>query len=224
MRSVFTLEQSIADSNGCRVALQNDWPEGYQLAASMNFKFPQCVAPNFHTVTPSASNEAIHLMQDMLSWNPKKRPTCSDALRMPYFSWGGKRLGAAGGPTNQQATARQPLRQANQMAPASVAAAEQKQTLDRDMAYLTKQTQLQRKEQVRRTSFFKRCIHAFFVFSGAGDRAPTQRKKWSSQMGCAWNWRCAWWLGFRLQVRNACVSFLSVWTVALKCLHWILPD
>ncbi|MGH0148831.1 UNVERIFIED_CONTAM: hypothetical protein FKN15_013791 [Acipenser sinensis] len=64
---------------------KNDWSEGYQLAAAMHFRWPQCVPSNLKTLVPNASSEAIHLMRDMLQWDPKKRPTASQALRYSYF-------------------------------------------------------------------------------------------------------------------------------------------
>ncbi|NXX23286.1 ICK kinase, partial [Podargus strigoides] len=67
---------------------KNDWPEGYQLSASMNFRWPQCVPNNLKTLIPNASSEAVQLMRDMLQWDPKKRPTASQALRYPYFQFG----------------------------------------------------------------------------------------------------------------------------------------
>ncbi|KAL4657107.1 serine/threonine-protein kinase MAK [Arapaima gigas] len=67
---------------------KTDWPEGYQLASAMNFRFPQCVPTNLKTLIPNASNEAIALMKDMLQWDPKKRPTAVQALRYPYFQVG----------------------------------------------------------------------------------------------------------------------------------------
>ena len=57
--------------------LQNDWPEGFQLASSMNFRWPQCVPSLLRTLIPNASAEAIHLMRDLLQWDPKKRPASS---------------------------------------------------------------------------------------------------------------------------------------------------
>ncbi|XP_010018735.1 PREDICTED: serine/threonine-protein kinase MAK-like, partial [Nestor notabilis] len=66
----------------------SDWPEGYHLASAMNFRFPQCVPISLKTLIPNASNEAIQLMSDMLNWNPKKRPTASQALKYPYFQVG----------------------------------------------------------------------------------------------------------------------------------------
>ncbi|XP_026869433.2 serine/threonine-protein kinase MAK isoform X1 [Electrophorus electricus] len=65
-----------------------DWPEGYQLAAAMNFRFPQCVPTPLKTLIPNASNEALVLMKDLLQWDPKKRPTAVQALRYPYFQVG----------------------------------------------------------------------------------------------------------------------------------------
>ncbi|XP_044032978.1 serine/threonine-protein kinase MAK isoform X3 [Siniperca chuatsi] len=67
---------------------KTDWPEGYQLASAMNFRFPQCVPTHLKTLIPNASNEAIALMKDMLQWDPKKRPTAVQALRYPYFQVG----------------------------------------------------------------------------------------------------------------------------------------
>ncbi|XP_019378042.1 PREDICTED: serine/threonine-protein kinase MAK isoform X2 [Gavialis gangeticus] len=67
---------------------KSDWPEGYQLASTMNFRFPQCVPVHLKTLIPNASNEALRLMSDMLNWDPKKRPTASQALRYPYFQVG----------------------------------------------------------------------------------------------------------------------------------------
>ncbi|XP_023684839.1 serine/threonine-protein kinase ICK isoform X2 [Paramormyrops kingsleyae] len=64
---------------------KNDWLEGYQLAAAMSFRWPQCVPSNLRTLIPNASTEGIHLMRDLLQWDPKKRPTASQALRYSYF-------------------------------------------------------------------------------------------------------------------------------------------
>ncbi|XP_059497051.1 serine/threonine-protein kinase MAK-like [Stegostoma tigrinum] len=67
---------------------KNDWPEGYQLSAAMNFRFPQCIPTHLKTLIPNASNEAVELMKDMLHWDPKKRPNASQALHYPYFQVG----------------------------------------------------------------------------------------------------------------------------------------
>ncbi|XP_040284490.1 serine/threonine-protein kinase ICK isoform X1 [Bufo bufo] len=67
---------------------KNDWPEGYQLASAMNFRWPQCVPNNLKTLVPNASSDGIQIMRDMLQWDPKKRPTASKALSHPYFHVG----------------------------------------------------------------------------------------------------------------------------------------
>ncbi|XP_068137468.1 serine/threonine-protein kinase ICK isoform X2 [Hyperolius riggenbachi] len=67
---------------------KTDWPEGYQLAGSMNFRWPQCVPNNLKTLIPNASSDGIQIMREMLQWDPKKRPTASKALRHPYFHVG----------------------------------------------------------------------------------------------------------------------------------------
>jgi len=64
---------------------KRDWPEGHKLAASMNFKFPQFSATPLASIIPQASKEAVSLMEDMLRWDPKKRPSAEKALRYPYF-------------------------------------------------------------------------------------------------------------------------------------------
>ncbi|KAM9365194.1 serine/threonine-protein kinase ICK-like isoform 1-T2 [Pholidichthys leucotaenia] len=67
---------------------KNDWPEGFQLASAMNFRWPQCVPTNLKILIPNASPEAIHLMTDLLLWDPKKRPASAQALRYSYFHVG----------------------------------------------------------------------------------------------------------------------------------------
>ncbi|XP_005398890.1 PREDICTED: serine/threonine-protein kinase MAK isoform X2 [Chinchilla lanigera] len=84
---------------------KSDWPEGYQLASSMNFRFPQCVPINLKTLIPNASSEAIHLMMEMLNWDPKKRPTASQALKHPYFQ-----VGQVLGPSSNHLESKQSLK------------------------------------------------------------------------------------------------------------------
>ncbi|KAM8727034.1 serine/threonine-protein kinase MAK-like [Acanthopagrus schlegelii] len=72
---------------------KSDWPEGYNLATSMNFRFPKCVPTSLRSLIPNGSNEAITLMKDMLQWDPEKRPSAAQALRYRYFHVG-QALGA----------------------------------------------------------------------------------------------------------------------------------
>uniref|UniRef100_A0A3B5AKE6 non-specific serine/threonine protein kinase n=1 Tax=Stegastes partitus TaxID=144197 RepID=A0A3B5AKE6_9TELE len=72
---------------------KSDWPDGYNLATSMNFRFPKYTPTSLRSLIPNASNEAISLMKDMLQWDPEKRPSAAQALRYPYFHVG-QSLGA----------------------------------------------------------------------------------------------------------------------------------
>ncbi|XP_076867510.1 serine/threonine-protein kinase ICK-like [Brachyhypopomus gauderio] len=67
---------------------KGDWPEGYHLATSMSFRWPQCVPTSLPSLIPNAGTEAIQLMRDLLQWDPKKRPAAGQALRYPYFHVG----------------------------------------------------------------------------------------------------------------------------------------
>jgi hypothetical protein len=60
---------------------QRDWPEGHQLASAMNFKFPQFSPTPLSSIIPNASKDAIMMMENMLRWNPSKRPTAHQSLR-----------------------------------------------------------------------------------------------------------------------------------------------
>ncbi|XP_046396974.1 serine/threonine-protein kinase dyf-5-like [Ischnura elegans] len=64
---------------------KRDWPEGHYLASAMKFKFPQFPSIPLHSVIKNASSEAINLMNDMLNWNPTRRPLAQQSLRYPYF-------------------------------------------------------------------------------------------------------------------------------------------
>ncbi|KAH9328548.1 hypothetical protein KI387_000656, partial [Taxus chinensis] len=61
------------------------WPEGLRLAASMSYQFPQFKSTNLSFLIPTASAEAIDLMNSLLSWDPVKRPTAAECLRHPFF-------------------------------------------------------------------------------------------------------------------------------------------
>lgn len=67
---------------------QHEWPEGLKLAAAMNFRFPQCPSVPMAKLMPSASPEALDLIQSMCHWDPNKRPTAVQALQHPYFQIG----------------------------------------------------------------------------------------------------------------------------------------
>jgi len=61
------------------------WPEGIKLASQMSFRFPQFVPTPLSSIIPNASAEAITLMQDLMLFDPNKRPTASQSLQYPFF-------------------------------------------------------------------------------------------------------------------------------------------
>jgi len=67
---------------------KEEWPEGHQLAAAMNFKFPKTVATPLKQLISNASNEGIQIIHDMLKWNPQGRPTAQQSLRYSFFQVG----------------------------------------------------------------------------------------------------------------------------------------
>ena len=64
------------------------WPAGMQLAAKMNFRFPQFSPTPLKQLFPHASLDAIKLMTDNLLYNPQKRPTAAQCLQYPFFKVG----------------------------------------------------------------------------------------------------------------------------------------
>ncbi|XP_003375464.1 serine/threonine-protein kinase MAK, partial [Trichinella spiralis] len=65
---------------------REEWPEGYQLASMMNFRFPQCVPIPLETIIINAKSSAIVLLKQLLFWNPQRRPTAVQALKSQYFA------------------------------------------------------------------------------------------------------------------------------------------
>eukprot|EP00035_Acanthoeca_spectabilis_P037855 m.47991 g.47991 ORF g.47991 m.47991 type:complete len:703 (-) comp8890_c0_seq1:1344-3452(-) len=62
------------------------WAEGVKLASRMSFKFPQIAPTPLRQLVPQATSEGIDIMLKMMMWNPGHRPSCSEALRHPYFA------------------------------------------------------------------------------------------------------------------------------------------
>ncbi|KAJ8924581.1 hypothetical protein NQ315_000730 [Exocentrus adspersus] len=75
------------------------WPECYQLAGAVGFKFPYFAKTPLSDVVPQASYSSINLMDELLEWNPSHRPTAQAALKHQFFQVG------------QQYSALQPNRQ-----------------------------------------------------------------------------------------------------------------
>lgn len=64
---------------------QDTWPEGLQLAESMRYKFAQIPGANLFELIPSASENAVNLIESLCSWDPAKRPKAAEVLQHPFF-------------------------------------------------------------------------------------------------------------------------------------------
>ncbi|KAL3275408.1 hypothetical protein HHI36_020172 [Cryptolaemus montrouzieri] len=67
---------------------KKEWPEGYQLAGAIGYKFPYFVKVNISDVVPQASEITVNLLDSLLGWNPVDRPTAQGALKHQYFQVG----------------------------------------------------------------------------------------------------------------------------------------
>lgn len=57
------------------------WPEGYALADALRFRFPLAAGVPLARVVPAASPPALALLQALLRYPPRDRPTAPQALR-----------------------------------------------------------------------------------------------------------------------------------------------
>ncbi|KAL9436873.1 hypothetical protein AB3S75_022841 [Citrus x aurantiifolia] len=63
----------------------DSWADGLRQAMSINYQFPQLSGVNLSALMPSASEDAINLIESLCSWDPCKRPTAAEALQHPFF-------------------------------------------------------------------------------------------------------------------------------------------
>ena len=64
---------------------QNDWSEGYLLASKINYKFPNFKKQKLKNLIPRANDNAILLLEQMLRFDPLKRPSAAQCLQHPFF-------------------------------------------------------------------------------------------------------------------------------------------
>ncbi|XP_046440188.1 serine/threonine-protein kinase dyf-5-like isoform X3 [Daphnia pulex] len=65
---------------------ESQWPDGYQLASKMHFKFPQFNNSSLNQLLMQASPEAVKLVNLLLQWNPARRPSAQQALNHSFFA------------------------------------------------------------------------------------------------------------------------------------------
>lgn len=65
---------------------KENWPEGMTMVSQMQFKFPKCVPVAWSHVLPASTSKAgVQLIQELLQYDPSRRPTAAQALQHRYF-------------------------------------------------------------------------------------------------------------------------------------------
>ncbi|XP_055903526.1 uncharacterized protein LOC129939515 isoform X2 [Eupeodes corollae] len=64
---------------------KNDWPDGHRLAATIHFRFPDCVKVPLNNIISRASSSGLQLLEDFLFYDPERRPTAQQSIKYPYF-------------------------------------------------------------------------------------------------------------------------------------------
>ncbi|XP_030241056.1 serine/threonine-protein kinase dyf-5 isoform X2 [Drosophila navojoa] len=62
-----------------------DWPDGHRLAAMIHFRYPDCIKVPLSSVVTRCSQNGLDLLEDLLAYDPEKRPTAQQSLKYPYF-------------------------------------------------------------------------------------------------------------------------------------------
>lgn len=64
---------------------KTEWPEGHRLAAAIQFRFPECPKIPLSSVITRASQQGLHLIAELLHYDPDKRPSAQQSQRYQYF-------------------------------------------------------------------------------------------------------------------------------------------
>eukprot|EP01012_Entosiphon_sulcatum_P064287 TRINITY_DN93071_c0_g1_i1.p1 TRINITY_DN93071_c0_g1~~TRINITY_DN93071_c0_g1_i1.p1 ORF type:complete len:449 (+),score=53.70 TRINITY_DN93071_c0_g1_i1:97-1443(+) len=61
------------------------WHDSAKLSAAMNFKFPQFAPTPLAQLVPTAPPDSLLLIQELMRYEPSKRPRADESLQYPYF-------------------------------------------------------------------------------------------------------------------------------------------
>ncbi len=64
----------------------NDWPDGYRLLQNLNMKFPLVTQNSLKLTIKDASESAISLLNQILFFDPLRRPNCMKIINHNFFS------------------------------------------------------------------------------------------------------------------------------------------
>mmetsp|Transcript_26847 Transcript_26847/g.44752 ORF Transcript_26847/g.44752 Transcript_26847/m.44752 type:complete len:376 (-) Transcript_26847:90-1217(-) len=64
---------------------ENGWQEGVSLANKLGMNFKRDLTAPLSRKVSTASREGLKFVTSLLEWDPKKRPTCAEALKHKYF-------------------------------------------------------------------------------------------------------------------------------------------
>ena len=63
-----------------------DWPDGFKLIQKLGMKFPVCAKGTFPFIIRGASQDALSMIEDILQWDSKSRPSCEMLMKSNFFN------------------------------------------------------------------------------------------------------------------------------------------
>ena len=80
------MDQLLKVCDVCGIPNEQEWKEGYILAANMNFRWPQVRPVSLESMMPSFHGSIFEVLRLMLLWTPMKRGSATQALANPFFA------------------------------------------------------------------------------------------------------------------------------------------
>ena len=63
-----------------------EWPDAYRLSERWGMKLTETVGKGLEAVVTNADAEGLDLIEKMLRWNPKSRPSIKQVMKHPFFT------------------------------------------------------------------------------------------------------------------------------------------